>query len=282
MNNAPPLVSVCIPTYKGADHLPAAIDSVLSQSITDWELVIVDDASPDDTPQIVQRYSDARIRYLRNPHNFGPEGNWNRCLEEARGRYFKLLPQDDLLYPHTLQRQVDRLEKDAEGSLALVFGSRNIIDAQGHTITRRGYPGGREGIMKGAEVTRRCVRYGTNLIGEPGSVLMRTSLAHQVGPFDGSISYIIDLDYWVRLLAHGDAYYLSEPVSAFRVSRGSWSVAIGSKQSEEYRRFIAKLSARPQLGISPLDRALGHVMAKVNNYARLMFYRYALKQGADT
>ncbi|MEH6814117.1 MAG: glycosyltransferase [Motiliproteus sp.] len=272
-----PLVSVCIPTYKGSAHLTATIDSVLKQTLTDFELIIIDDCSPDDTVDLVRRYNDPRLRYICNAHNLGPEGNWNRCLQEAKGRYFKLLPQDDLLYPDTLQRQVDILQNDPESQVALVFGARNIIDAQGKTITKRGLPGGREGRVAGTGLVRRCVRFGTNLIGEPGSVLMRKALADKVGLFDGDVGYVIDLDYWVRLLSHGDAYYQNSVVSAFRVSGGSWSVAIGTSQSREYRRFIDKLSARPVLGLSRLDRIVGGGMAGLNNVMRLLFYRFVLK-----
>jgi glycosyltransferase involved in cell wall biosynthesis len=268
-----PLVSVCIPTYRGAAHLAATIESVLLQNFSDYELLIIDDNSPDETDGIVASYRDPRIRYLKNPRNFGPEGNWNRCLEEARGRYFKLLPQDDLLYPDTLQKQVETLEADHEKHIALVFGARDIINAAGRKLTQRGCPGCREGRIDGSKLVRRCVRYGTNLIGEPGSVMLRKSLANQIGPFDGSIGYIIDLDYWVRLLAHGDAYYLNQPVSTFRITSGSWSVAIGARQSEEYRRFIARISPQPQWRIGPLDKLAGNLMAGFNNLMRLVFYR---------
>lgn len=271
-----PLVSVCIPTYLGEAHLAAAIDSVLGQSLTNLELVIIDDNSPDTTQRVVASYDDPRIRYQRNTRNLGPEGNWNRCLQVARGRYFKLLPQDDLLYPDTLQRQIEILEQDQDGRLALVFGARDIIDAKGRVMTRRGYPGGREGMIHATSLVRRCVRLGTNLIGEPGGVLMRKSLADQVGAFDASIGYIIDLDYWVRLLAHGNAYYMGNPVSAFRVSSGSWSVAIGGRQSEEYRHFIAKLRAQPEWGIGNLDALAGNLMARLNTLMRLAFYRFVL------
>ncbi|MBT9566874.1 MAG: glycosyltransferase [Thiobacillus sp.] len=271
-----PHVSICIPTYRGAAHLGATIDSVLAQTCTNFELVIVDDQSPDDTEAIIRRYTDPRIRYLKNERNLGPEGNWNRCLEEARGALFKLLPQDDLIYPDTLARQVDILERDADERLALVFGARNITNANGRTLTTRGCPGAAEGCIDAAALVRRCVRMGTNLIGEPGSVLMRTSLAHQVGKFDGSLGYVIDLDYWVRLLAHGDAYYLERPVSSFRVSGGSWSVAIGSRQSEEYRRFIARVAAQSRWHIGRIDALTGNIMARANNVMRLVFYRWVL------
>lgn len=276
LSDRSPHVSVVIPTYRGAAHLEKTIESVLAQRFTDFELLIIDDNSPDETDSIVAGYSDPRIRYLKNPRNLGPEGNWNRCLQEARGHYFKLLPQDDLLYPDTLQRQVAILERDEEQRIALVFGARIITNSNDQAITKRGYPGAREGVISGKALVRRCVRFGTNLIGEPGSVLMRKSLADQVGAFDGSLGYIIDLDYWVRLLAHGDAYYLESPVSSFRVSGGSWSVAIGGRQSVEYRHFIARLRAQPQWQIGSLDALAGNIMARLNNLMRLAFYKFVL------
>lgn len=271
-----PRVSVCIPTYRGAAHLAATIDSVLAQTFADFEVVIVDDRSPDDTEAVIARYRDPRIRYLRNPHNLGPEGNWNRCLDEARGTYFKLLPQDDVLYPDTLARQVDVLDRDADAAIALVFGARDVTDASGRILMTRGCPGAAEGRVDARWLIRRCVRLGTNLVGEPGSVLMRRALVERVGHFDGSLGYVIDLDYWARLLAHGDAWYLESPVSTFRVSSGSWSVAIGGRQSHEYRRFIARLAARPEWRIGRLEALAGKLMAQLNTLLRLVFYRWVL------
>jgi glycosyltransferase involved in cell wall biosynthesis len=271
------IASICIPTYCGAKHLAATIESVLAQSFTAFELLIINDNSPDETDRIVAGFNDPRIRYIKNPSNLGPEGNWNLCLKEARGHYFKLLPQDDLLYSDTLQRQVAVLEHDHEQRIALVFGTRTITDSREREITKRGCPGAREGMVSGITLVRRCVRFGTNLIGEPGSVLMRKTLTDQVGAFDGSLGYIIDLDYWVRLLAHGDAYYLERPVSSFRVSSGSWSVAIGGRQSVEYRHFIAKLRAQPKWGVSILDALTGNIMARLNNLMRLTFYRFFIR-----
>lgn len=273
-----PKVSVCVPTYRGACHLASTIESVLSQSLGDFELLIIDDNSPDETPQVVADFKDKRIRYLRNLSNLGPEGNWNRCLQEARGEYFKLLPQDDTLMPDALERQVEILELDTDERIALVFGSRVIIDAKGEVLATRGYPGGRDGEIDAVTLVRRCVRFGTNLIGEPGSVLFRRSLSVRAGVFDANIPYIIDLDYWIRLLTHGSAYYMERPVSTFRVSSGSWSVAIGSRQSAEYIRFITKLSNQTLWGIGLVDVLSGKAMALLNNMLRLVFYKLALRK----
>jgi len=267
-----PTVSICVPSYRGGAHIAATIESVLAQSFSDFELVIVDDASPDDTAEVVARYADPRVRLLRNPRNLGAEGNWNRCLQLARGRYFKLLPQDDLLAPDCLARQVAALEAPRAEKLALVFCARAIIDAGGRTLMTRGYPAA-GGVLSGRSVIRRCLRRGTNLIGEPGAVLLPLALARRVGPFDASIGYVIDLDYWFRLLLHGDAFYLPDSLASFRVSAGSWSVAIGRKQSAQVRSFIARVAADPAYGASRADAAAGRVMAWVNSVLRVIVYR---------
>jgi glycosyltransferase involved in cell wall biosynthesis len=270
-------VSVCIPAYRGSQLLGRTIETVLTQTFSNFELLIIDDNSPDDTAAVVARYHDPRIRFLRNPHNLGPEGNWNRCLSESRGKYFKLLPQDDLLLPACLERQLAVLEKDTVEDIALVFCARRIVDSSDQAVTVRGYPGGKQGVIPGRAVVKRCVRFGTNLIGEPGSVMFRKSLALQVGPFDATNAYVIDLDYWFRLLLKGDAYYLPEPLAAFRVSRGSWSVAIGTRQSVDFCQFVSRISLNPVHAVSRFDIAAGRLMAKINNYLRLLFYRFVLR-----
>jgi glycosyltransferase involved in cell wall biosynthesis len=276
LKTAAPTVSVCIPTYRGATHIGAAIESVLAQSYTDFELIVIDDNSPDDTAAIVQGYLDPRIRFLQNPGNLGPQGNWNRCLNEACGKYFKLLPQDDLLAPDCLAKQVAILDQDDAQRIALVYCARTIVDAQDRPLMVRGYSGGHTGIVNAQNLIRHCLRRGTNLIGEPGSVLFRRQLANSVGLFDASIPYVLDLDYWFRLLLKGDSYYLPEALASFRISRGSWSVAIGSKQSIDYRRFIEKIASDPDFSVRRIDILMGGIMAELNNYMRLVFYRFIL------
>lgn len=274
--SAAPTVSVCIPTYRGAAHIGETIDSALAQTFADFELVIVDDASPDETGRVVARYRDARLRYIRSEHNAGVEENWNRCLRFARGRYFKLLPHDDLIAPDCLARQVAVLEADHEQRLALVFCARRIIDSRSRALLTRRYPSG-GGAIPGRTAVRSCIRSGVNLLGEPGGVLFRTALARRVGPFDASLRIVTDLDYWVRLLLHGDAYYLPERLASFRVSQGAWSVAIGAAQAAESLAFIAKVGANPAFGLSALDLARGRLLARLNTLAKLFFYRLVLR-----
>jgi len=272
-----PLVSVAIPTYRGVAHLGAAIDSVLAQSLADFELIVIDDNSPDETAKVLAGYSDPRLICLRNPANLGPAGNWNRCLLEARGRYFKLLPHDDLLAPHCLERQVAVLEADRDERIALVFSARDVLGPDGRRLTRRGYPGGREGRIAAAAVMRSCIRRGTNLLGEPGAVMMRRALAARVGAFDATYPYVIDLDYWFRLLAHGDGWYCRETLSAFRVSMQQWSVVIGAGQSRDFRSLVARADAGGAISATAFDRWCSRFTPVLNNLGRLLFYRLYLR-----
>lgn len=268
------IVSVCIPTYKGAAFLAAAIESVLRQTYPHFEVWVLDDNSPDDTQAVVAKFSDPRLRYARNQSNLGPEGNWNKCLELAQGKYFKLLPHDDLLAADCLEKQVAVLEQDTADDIALVFGSRQIIGPDGRALMTRGLGRAKAGRIDGLVLVKRCVRSGTNQIGEPGNGLFRTEMIKRVGTYDATYPYLVDLDYWFRILRYGAAHYTATQSSSFRVSAGSWSVAIGSKQYQDFKGFLDKFHADARYGISTYDRAIGLVKARLNTVARAIFYRY--------
>ena len=120
---------------------------------------------------------------------------------------------------------------------------------------------------------KRCVRAGTNLVGEPGNSLFRRELIEKVGHYDATHPYLVDLDYWFRILSHGDAYYTAKRSSSFRVSAGSWSVAIGGKQYHDFKGFVAKFAADAKLGISSADKRMGFARAKLNTLGRALVYR---------
>jgi glycosyltransferase involved in cell wall biosynthesis len=277
LSSISPKVSVCIPSYRGAAFIAEAIYSVLSQSFENFELIVVDDGSTDGTCEVVEGITDPRLRLIRANDNIGAEGNWNRCLAEARGEYVKVLPQDDLLDSECLSRQVAVLDADVPRALAFVFCSRHIIDATGRKYFVRRYPASRSGKICSTKLVRDTIRSGANLVGEPGAVLFRRDFSTSVGRFDGSIPYVIDLDYWIRLLTHGDAYYLDAPFAYFRVSNASWSVAIGSGQIRQFIAFIDRVIKLDLYAITLIDRLLGEVRSRLNSVLRLIFYRIVLR-----
>jgi len=269
-----PLVTVCIPTYKGAAYLGETIASVLSQSHAHLEVWVVDDRSPDETQAVVAAFKDPRLHYVRNDANLGPEGNWNKCLGLARGKYYKLLPHDDLLAPEAIAQQVEVLEGDADQSIALVFGYRQIIDAHGQLMAVRRPLGRTRRRWRSASLVRRCVRSGTNPLGEPGNGLIRTALISRIGAYDAGAAYMVDLDYWFRALMHGDAVYTASHSSSFRVSGGAWSVVIGSKQVDDFARFVEKFRRHQPFGLTSLDVGIGRFWAGIYMRLRRIVYMF--------
>ncbi len=125
-----PLVSIGVPVYNGACFLPQALDSLLSQTVADFELIISDNASNDDTEKICRDYArrDERIRYIRQPSNLGAPANWNFVAEQARGKYFKWSSANDYCAPETLARCVSAMEADP--GIVLCYGRTCLLEEE--------------------------------------------------------------------------------------------------------------------------------------------------------
>jgi glycosyltransferase involved in cell wall biosynthesis len=274
MSTPPPKVSVCIPVYNCAAYIESTIQSVLAQTFTDFELIIVDNHSSDESGAIIGEYSlqDIRIRMYCNEHTVDMENNWNITVARARGEYIKLLPADDLIYPTCLQEQVGILDNAAHRKVGIAGSARDIINPEGKKLMTRRF-NKLAGLTSGKQAIRRIIRSGTNPLGEPGSILFRRSLLSTTGLFDGSIPYVIDLDLWVRLLLYSDLFMFATSLCAFRLSPSSESVNTANRHQSDYRRFIAKLASQPEFGLSQGDAWVGRSMCAFNGIARNMFFR---------
>ena len=273
MNPERPRVSVGIPAYNGENFIGAAIESVLTQTWTDFELYVIDDASTDGTLDRVRRFNDPRLRIIINETNVGHEGNWNRVVREARGEFIKLLPCDDVLHPDCLRKQVEIFDNPANSSVVLTCCSRNIIDTNGRILIKRSFRN-RRGRIQGLRAVRESVRSGTNLIGEPGAVLMKSDILPRAGLFSAANFYVIDLDLWARILLYGDLFVLPEPLCSFRVASGSASIRVASTQSRDFVAFIGRLARSGRYDLSPMDRRLGAINALKNRILRKVLYRF--------
>jgi glycosyltransferase involved in cell wall biosynthesis len=206
-----PKVSVLIPTYNYARFLDEAIESVLHQTFTDFELIIVDNQSTDNTEELVQKYlKDPRVSYYKNPKNLGLVGNFNKALEYANGEYIKYLLADDKLDHSLLAKFVAVLEANPQVSLVASASSTFGNESEIRNLPFTGYQPGRKVIME-------CLINGKgNWIGEPTVVMFRKS-SLEVGKFNPQYLCLVDLDMWLRLLMVGDCYLLPETLSYFRV-----------------------------------------------------------------
>lgn len=209
-----PKITVCIPTYNYGRYLPQAVESVLCQSLADFELLVIDDCSTDETDQVMRRFAerDGRVRYLRNAGNLGMVRNWNRCLGEARGEYVKFLFADDLLHSReALARMAAVL--DADRSVSLVGSARHVVDAESRIVTTWSHF--KAGTFAGTPVINSCLYQQKNLIGEPSAVMFRRSMAGR--GFAEKYRQWVDLEMWFHLLEQGRFAYIEEPLCAFRV-----------------------------------------------------------------
>ena len=264
-----PKVSIAIPLYNCASHIRETIDSVLAQTFDDFELVIVDDQSTDDSYHIAKSYDDPRIRIIKNIERQGFFGNWNACLEFMTGTYCKLLPHDDPLEPTCLEEQVRVL--DAYPEVELVHCAHKIIDPSGKVLTvRRQKEAG--GIKESNTSLRHIVRSGTNPIGEPAAVMFRRETKERIGGFSNADMYSIDIEYWSRLLAEGKLYYIDEVLCSFRVWPDSASVRLFGSQARSMRKFFQGLEQRYPDAIRPVDVRVGTLKSLFLELARGGFY----------
>lgn len=227
-----PLVSVIIPTYNSAAYLREAIDSVFNQTFTDYELIIVDDGSKDNSPEIAREYGD-RIICVRQA-NAGVSAARNAGLRRARGRYVAFLDADDIWLPDKLSVQVAHLQ--ANPSVKISGSSFHLIDGTGALLrTVRITPPGREDLL------RELLLHGYYTL--PSAMVVEREAMERVGGFDETIHGVEDRDLWLRMVKAYDYRYITEPLIRYRLHAGNETKNL-AKMLRNHRLFIDKHFAR--------------------------------------
>jgi glycosyltransferase involved in cell wall biosynthesis len=255
-----PFVSVCIPSYNSEEFIARTLESILSQTFGDFEVLIADDKSTDRTVPIIKGFKDPRIRLIENDLNLGLGRNWNKVLSCAQGEYVKLLGDDDLLYPECLARQIAALEHPANASAVLSVCNRNVINQRNEVVIRRRFPFG-PGLVSGRKLIRNSVRWGSNLIGEPVVGLFKRRELNQGAMCNPSNPYVIDLALWAELLKRGDAFVDPDYLAGFRISRAKTSARIGRRQAAYFRDFVRAMRRDSYYRVSLLDMMPGYVLS---------------------
>jgi glycosyltransferase involved in cell wall biosynthesis len=263
-----------VPAYRAAPFIGATIESVLRQTFDSWELLVVDDASPDDTYAVAETYTkDERVRLERNQTNLGPAGNWNRVVAMARAEYVKVLCDDDLLYPECLARQAAAL--DAHPSAGLVGSRRDIVDRDGRVVIRGRGLAGMEGLVPGHRALKRMLETGMTPWGEPSVVLFRAEALRGAGPFRDEYATLVDVDMYARVLRDWDAVAIDDTLAAFRMSVGSWSDRSHRVQGRNLRRLLDDVASDGSFGIAPSTRWRGRAWSYVRAPSRGLAFRLA-------
>lgn len=243
-DTTPPLVSVCIDVYNYADYLPQAIESVLNQTLTDFELIITDDCSEDASFAVAQRYAgqDPRVRVSRNSANMGMVRNRNVCLNHARGRYVKWLHADDFLAsPEALERLTALMESNP--ALALAASAMRFVDADGRPTGAASFFSGAR-LISGTTVIARCLWEQKNLVGGPSAVMFRRNLSGR--GFDERFFHAADLEMWFHLLEQGCFGYIPDALTGYR-----WH---GRQQTEQDKKTLTQADDQRALLETYLDK----------------------------
>jgi glycosyltransferase involved in cell wall biosynthesis/Tfp pilus assembly protein PilF len=206
-----PLVSVVMPSYNQASYLRQSLDSLLAQTYTNWEAVVMNDGSTDNTVEVMEEYAakDPRIRPFTKP-NGGITSALKAGLEKAQGDFFCWLSSDDLFYPEKLEWQVKAFEQ-LDDSYALVYGSFDILENETGRVVAQPF---QEPLTPGAEFPE-ALKF--DFI-EGTTIMIRMSVMREVGGFNPYYRHSQDMELWVRIASRGYRFQqLERKVSIRRV-----------------------------------------------------------------
>lgn len=262
-------VSIVIPSYNSEKTIKKTINSILNQTYTNFNIIIVDDCSTDNTVEIINEFSNPKIILHINETNICFENNWNKALSMANGDFIKLIPDDDTLEKDALKLQVDILNNNQ--NVSLVSSKRNIIDINDKILMIRGNQIGNSNICTYKTAIKYIVRSGTNPIGEPGSTMFRANILQKVGKFNGQYPHFIDLDFYIRLLEHGDYYFINKVLGSFRVWGRSYSVANQNDQYFESKSFFMNIYNQNDF-ITKIDLIISYINLLKLRFLKRIFY----------
>jgi glycosyltransferase involved in cell wall biosynthesis len=251
-----PQLTVAIPTCNGARHLAAALGGILAQEGVDFEVVVSDDRSDDQTLAIVAALAGGRARVEQSSERLGLAGNWNRCVALARAPLVAIFHQDDIMRPGHLAAHVRTLSADP--ALGMAASAADLIDDTGRAISGTAIERG--GLGPVDRVFAPGALLGALAVGNPlrcSAVTIRATAHADVGGFDPSYQYVVDWDFWLRLAGRRSVAWLAAPTVAVR-----WHAA-----SETHRFKAGTVDLDEELGL--LDGLYGSVDGALPDIARL-------------
>ncbi|MGA3086097.1 MAG: glycosyltransferase [Thermodesulfobacteriota bacterium] len=262
-------VSICIPSYNAGRFIGETIKSVLDSVYQDFEIIVNDDASTDNTREVVHSFQDSRIRFYQNDKNVGTVQNWNLAIKKACGEYAGLLNHDDLYGPFWLTFAVHQLEKHPH--ICWVATAHRIIDENGKTLD------GVSRFPKTGEINRTeafleiAKQYGLG----PGFIARRRVL-DEIGYYDEEVGPSADNDLFLRLAARYPLFYCANyPHTAWRLHQSNLTHRWGPiEQTTEGIRILNKNfdnHTLPQELQQYRDSCLSYYLRKSKTYADQFF-----------
>lgn len=235
MGDESPLVCICVPTYNAESTVRETLESILSQTYPNLVVRVSDNASTDNTLSIVASISDSRISIHRHNENVGGEGNFNRCIQLAEGKYTAIFHADDVYEPEMIAKQVAFMETHPEAGA--VFTEANTIDDTGRRIGELRLPrhiASTSGLYDFVTMFKAVLCYSNFFICP--SAMARTEIYQQeIKGWRGELfKSSADLDLWLRILQRHPVGYLGERLMNYRISgnQGSARVRQGTERAD--------------------------------------------------
>ncbi|MCK4785888.1 MAG: glycosyltransferase, partial [Desulfobacteraceae bacterium] len=249
-----PVISVIMPVYNGEKYLCESIDSVLKQTYTNFEFIIINDGSVDSTREIILSYNDPRICLIDNKKNMGLTKSLNRGLQIARGKYIARMDADDISAPDRLRKELDFLQ--AHQDYAAVGTFLKVLNEYSKVI------GTIEKPVEDAEIRRFLKR--DNCIAH-GSAMIRKMCLLNVGLYDESIERAQDYELWLRVSEKYKIANIPEYLYMWRNHRRN----ISAEHSNEQKHFVEMVKTRANRDTSSTDYSnkpeISILMANYNN-----------------
>lgn len=211
-------LTVCIPTHNSARFLSKTLGSILGQTFRDFECLVVDDCSADETVALARSVNDDRVRVFPNPERLGFAGNCRRCLQLARGEYLCVFGHDDLMHPDNLERKVAVLDSDR--AVAMVHSAAGVVVDDGAAGAPVGFADGAEDyVATGEDFFQRLLFDGNCVCAS--SVVSRRETLRSAGGFGSDLVFTCDYEAWMRLAVVGRVAYLARPLLDYRWHAGN-------------------------------------------------------------
>ncbi|RTL77243.1 MAG: glycosyltransferase [Bradyrhizobiaceae bacterium] len=241
-NTGSPAISVIMPSYNHMRFIGDAIKSVLNQSFTDIELIVVDDGSHDGSADVIRQISDSRFRYRILNQNVGACAAMNIALDMTRGRYIAVCNSDDEWHPEKLSKQYPLLTDNPK--LGAIFSDVKWIGDNGLPLRTEQLPFFKFVFQQKNRSRLSWIRdllEGGNCLCHP-SILIRKEVYERVGNYDNRFRQLPDLDMWIRLLQQYDIFVMHEALVAFRLHEDNTSApnASSSRRSINEHQIILK------------------------------------------
>ncbi len=228
----PPRVTVLMSVHNGGRWLRAAMDSVLAQTWADFEFLILDDASTDDSVAQIEAVHDERIRLIRLPENVGLTRSLNCGLHAARGEFIARQDSDDISAPERLAKQIACLDRHPE--VAVVGAQARLIDAEGRSRGDRDLP------LEPASI--RWLSVLDNPVIHTAAAFRTRIIREELGGYDESFPCCQDYDLWARVLARREVRNLPERLVQVREHGGSISATRGTEAAAMVERVVRRLA----------------------------------------